>query len=173
VSKTPLHLFSIININRCAKLRKAVLPDLLLEDEPHLPEIIGRWKELEQLEMECKPSSFQELVNNLSPKLSSLKMFGSFKKDDISTMVNKLPKMKSLCLSKSYLQKDELLAILNGCKCLQELVARDCVGFEVDEEVLKRVTRVGIKVFDHEGSKLIDESGYETDECDPFYVYVM
>jgi hypothetical protein len=154
-------------------LRKAVLPNLPLEDEPHLTEVMGRWRELEQLEMECKPSSFQELVNNLSPKLSSLKIFGSFKKDDISAIVNKLPKIKSLCLSKSYLQKDELLAILNGCKCLEELVARDCVGFVVDEEVLKIVARVGIKVFEYEGSKLIDESGYETDECDPFYVHIM
>lgn len=138
-----------------------------------MPEIIGRWHELKQLEMECKPSSFQQLVNNLSPKLSSLKMFGSFKKDDVSAIVDKLPEMKFLCLSKSYLQQDELLAIVNGCKCLQELVARDCVGFEVDGEVLKRVKYAGIKVFDHEGSKLIDESGYETDECDPFYVHVM
>ena len=155
-------------------MRKATLPNLLSEDEPHLPEIIGRWHELEQLEMQCKPSSFPGLVSNLSPKLNCLKMFGSFKKDDVSVIVNKLPKMKSLCLSKSYLQKDELLSILNGLNSLEELVVRDCVGFEVDEEVLKRVMHSGIKVFEHEGSNLVyDEDGYDTDECDPLYVHVL
>ncbi|KAF3333691.1 F-box/LRR-repeat protein [Carex littledalei] len=159
--------------HRCPKLRKATLPILQSEDEPHLPEIIGRWHELEQLEMECKPSSFQELVNNLNPKLNSLKMFGSFKNDDVSVIVNKLPKLKCLCLSKSYMQKDELLSILNGCNSLEELVVRDCVGFEVNEEVLKRVMHSGIKVFEHEGSNLVNEDGYDTDECDPLYVHAL
>ncbi|KAJ4732334.1 F-box/LRR-repeat protein [Rhynchospora pubera] len=160
----------------CPKLKKAVLPNLQTEDEPHLPEIIGRWHELEQLEMECKPSSFQELVDQLRQnctKLVSLKLYGSFKNDDVSATVSKLPKIKRLCLSKSYLPKDKLLAILTGCKCLHELIVKDCVGFEVDEEVSKRVLSAGIKIFEHEGSKLVDEFGYETDECDPLYVHAI
>ncbi|KAJ3674494.1 hypothetical protein LUZ60_005110 [Juncus effusus] len=159
----------------CPKLTKLVLPNMLSEHEPHLPEIIGRWPELKQLEMEAKPSSFQGMINKISTncmKFVGLKLSGSFKSDDVSAMVNRLPKVKQLFLSKSFLRKEELLTILNGCKCLEELIVRECVGFEICEEDLKMVSGQ-IRIFEHEGSRLVGKFDYDTDECDPQHVLVI
>nr|CAD1841480.1 unnamed protein product [Ananas comosus var. bracteatus] len=158
----------------CTKLRKVILPNLASEDEPHLPEIVAKWGELEWLEMESKPSSFSETaaqIGRSSNSVVGLKMHGSIKKEDAAVIVDRLPDLKFLCLSRSYLPREELSAIVHGCKNLERLCARDCVGFEADEEVVKWCS--GIKSFEHEGSKVFDEFGYDTDECDPLYVHVI
>ncbi|KAG6508241.1 hypothetical protein ZIOFF_033614 [Zingiber officinale] len=48
---------------KCLRLKALALPDnLMLEDELRIPELVWRWKDLEHLEMETKPSSFLEAV---------------------------------------------------------------------------------------------------------------
>ncbi|XP_072988202.1 F-box/LRR-repeat protein At3g48880-like [Typha latifolia] len=160
--------------NECPRLQRVVLPNILSEDEPHLPEIFAKWKDLEWLEMATKPSSFLEVVTQISASCKNfvgLSMSGSIKKRDAMAIVELLPQLKCLCLNKSYLPKEELLIILSGCKNLERLSVKDCVGFELDVEVMNRGKGVG--VFEREGSKLFDEFGYETDECDPLYVHVI
>lgn len=158
----------------CPGLKKVVLPNLLSEDEVYIPELVGKWKELELLEMQSKPASFLEMVAQISlncNNFAALRMFGSIKPDDASAIIKLLPKLKHLCFDKSYLPKEQLLMIMDGCKELEILSVRDCIGFEADEEIMKRA--LGIKFFDCEGSKLFDDFGYETDECDPLYVHVI
>ncbi|RWW14279.1 hypothetical protein BHE74_00013256, partial [Ensete ventricosum] len=153
---------------------KGAARELRFPLEPHLPELVGKWKELERLEMESKPSSFLELVKQISltcKRFSGLAMSGSIKIEDVSAIVDYLPRIKTLCLHGSYLPKEKLLAILSGSRELEKLSVTDCVGFEADEEILHRAS--GIKTFEYEGSKLADDLGYETDECDPLYVHVV
>ncbi|XP_038970390.1 F-box/LRR-repeat protein At3g48880-like isoform X2 [Phoenix dactylifera] len=155
-------------------LKKVVLPNLLMEDEVHIPELVAKWKELELLEMQSKPASFSEMVTEISrncKNFAGLRMFGSIKKDDVLAIVRLLPKLKHLCFDKSYLPKEQLLMIMDGCKELEKLSVKDCIGFEADEEVMRKTS--GIKIFESEGSKLFDDSGYDTDECDPLYVHVI
>ncbi|RRT86117.1 hypothetical protein B296_00004489 [Ensete ventricosum] len=143
---------------RCPRLKKLVLPNLSPADEADIPKLVGKWKDLEQLEMESKPSSFLEMLSEINlhcKKFSGLKLCGSIKKEDMLAIVNLLPKLKFLCLSKSYLPREQLMGMLSGCKQLQRLTVSDCIGFEADEEVKKRGS--GIKIFEHEGSKLFDD----------------
>ncbi|URE00519.1 F-box LRR-repeat protein [Musa troglodytarum] len=158
----------------CPRLKVVVLPNLRSAEEPHIPEIVGKWKELERLEMESKPSSFSELVKQISlncERFSGLAMSGSIKIEDVSAIVDYLPRIKNLCLRDSYLPKETLLAILSGSRELEKLSVTGCIGFEADEEILHKAS--GLEAFEYEGSKLADASGYETDEGDPHYVHVV
>ncbi|WOK97088.1 hypothetical protein Cni_G05796 [Canna indica] len=159
----------------CPRLKTLVLPNILLADEPLIPQLVGKWKELEKLEMELKPSSFSEMVMQINlncRRFSGLRMFGSIKKEDVKAIIKYLPKIKHLNLSKSYLQKEELVEIIKGCRELETLSVNNCIGFEADEEeVLRRAS--AIKNFENEGSKLFDESAYDMDECDPLNVLVI
>ncbi|KAG1348022.1 F-box/LRR-repeat protein [Cocos nucifera] len=160
--------------NMCPRLKIAVLPKIMLEDEEHIPELVGKWKDLERLEMESKPSSFSEIATQVGLNCKSftgLRMFGAIKKEDVLAITKSLPKIRNLCLSGSYLCKKELLAMVDGCKELEKLIVNDCIGFEADEEVLKRAS--AITTFEHEGSKLYDDFGYDTDECDLHHVRVI
>ncbi|CAL9196233.1 unnamed protein product [Musa hybrid cultivar] len=160
--------------HECPRLKTLALPNLLLADEPQIPELVGRWKELETLEMESKPSSFLEMVRQISincGSFSGLRMWGSIKKDDVSAVVDCLPRIKHLSLSKSYLPNEQLVEIISGCRELETLRVNSCIGFEVDEEIVRRAS--GIKTFEHEGCKLFDESDCDMDECDPLYVHVI
>ncbi|KAG6509810.1 hypothetical protein ZIOFF_027817 [Zingiber officinale] len=68
-------------------------------------------------------------------------------------MARCLPELKHLELSKSYLTKDELLVVIGGCRKLETLTVKDCLGFQADDEILKLVSR--IERFEHEGSTLV------------------
>lgn len=145
-----------------------------MADEAHIPEMVGKWKDLERLEMGTKPSTFSTMVSEISRNcgnFTALRVSGSIKKEDAWAVVNSLPELKHLELSKSYLTKAELMVIMNGCRKLERLSVRNCLGFEADEEVLR--TGSGIKAFEHEGSKLLDDSGYETDEPDYHHEYFL
>ncbi|WOL10047.1 F-box/LRR-repeat protein [Canna indica] len=153
---------------KCPGLRRLALPDhLMLEDERRVPELVGRWKDLEELEMESKPSSFSEIVAGIGRgcrRFARLRVTGLITGEDARAVAEWLPELKCLELSKSYLTKEELEVILRGCRKLERVVVRNCLGFAADEEVLKM--GAGVKSFEHEGSKLLDDYGYETDEPD-------
>uniref|UniRef100_J3LR09 F-box/LRR-repeat protein 15/At3g58940/PEG3-like LRR domain-containing protein n=1 Tax=Oryza brachyantha TaxID=4533 RepID=J3LR09_ORYBR len=106
------------------------------------------------------------------PDLAGLRIAsGSIKPEDAAAMAASLPRLRSLCLDRCYLPRQELLAILAGCAELREFTARGCVGFdEKDEEVLRR--GAGMERFDVGGSRLLDEHpDVEPTNDDDFYCY--
>lgn len=144
--------------NECPRLKILGMDSLNLEDEMHFPKLVGKWKELQQLEIEFKPSSFPDLAAEISlncKKFRGLSMTSSITKEDASAIVTYLPKLHNLNLSRSYLPKIELLAIMDGCKELETLGANDCIGFRPnDEDVMQRAS--GLK-FESKGSKLMED----------------
>ncbi|KAG6517762.1 hypothetical protein ZIOFF_021160 [Zingiber officinale] len=128
---------------KCLRLKALALPDnLMLEDDLRIPELVWRWKDLEHLEMETKPSSFLEAVAEIGrncPRFVGLKVRGLIRREDAKALARCLPELKHLELSKSYLTKDELLVVIGGCRKL--------------DEILKLVSR--IERFEHEGSTLV------------------
>lgn len=77
-----------------------------------------------------------------------------------STIVSKLANIKCLALSNANFEKEHLKMILLGCKKLELLYVRNCVGFdEDDEEIIKLAS--AIKDFRCEGSTV-----YSDDEDD-------
>ncbi|KAG6492910.1 hypothetical protein ZIOFF_047881 [Zingiber officinale] len=142
---------------KCLRLKALALPDnLMLEDDLRIHELVWRWKDLEHLEMETKPSSFLEAVAEIGrncPRFVGLKVRGLIRREDAKALARCLPELKHLELSKSYLTKDELLVVIGGCRKLETLTVKDCLGFQADDEILKLVSR--IKRFEHEGSTLV------------------
>ncbi|KAJ6838406.1 F-box/LRR-repeat protein-like [Iris pallida] len=146
----------------CPKLKVLGMDSLRPESELHLPRLIGKWKELEQLEMETGPSSISDLAAAIGldcRNFRGLSMSGEVKMEDALAIVECLPKLKELNLSRSYLPKRELLAIMDGCRELETLSVKYCVGFKADdEEILGRAC--GTIKLEHEGSKLREDFGY-------------
>ncbi|KAH0457854.1 hypothetical protein IEQ34_013169 [Dendrobium chrysotoxum] len=156
----------------CPRLRKLGLPNLTLNEERHIPSLMSKWKELQQLELESKPSNFSQLAAMIGQNCNDfieLKMPSSaISKEDVLAIIKFLPKLRTLDLSRSYLPKKELLLIVEGCRELERLSVKNCVGFEADEEVKTKACR--IEKFEYEGSKMDYEGGFEVDECDDLYV---
>ncbi|GJN23980.1 hypothetical protein PR202_gb11683 [Eleusine coracana subsp. coracana] len=165
----------------CPRLRRLAIPKLPAGDEARLPELIPQWPLLEHLELESKPSSsFPTLAAQLAahcPRFTSLKTSGAVKPEDAAALTRHLPRLRSLCLDRSYLPRQELLAILSGCRDLRELSARGCVGFdENDDEVKRRAARIGR--FEVAGSRAVDEledefAAGDDESCGSSYVDVM
>ncbi|CAN6304245.1 unnamed protein product [Urochloa humidicola] len=162
----------------CQRLRRLALPPLPAADEAVLAELVPRWPLLEHLELDAKPSpaTFPALVEQLGrhcPNFASLKASGAVKPEDAAALARWLPRLRSLCLDRSYMPREELLAILAGCRELRDFSARGCVGFdEGDEEIARRGAR--IQRFDVAGSSVIDDELAAGDEfCDSSYVEVM
>jgi hypothetical protein len=159
---------------QCPRLRRLALPGLPAADEARLPELVTRWPLLEHLELDAKPCSvFPALAARLAQhctNFTSLKTSGAVKPEDADVLACSLPRLRSLCLDRSYLPRQELLAILSGSRELREFSARGCVGFdENDEEVRKRAA--GIWSFEVAGSRMVDD--LEDESCDSPYVDVM
>ncbi|KAH0468727.1 hypothetical protein IEQ34_001959 [Dendrobium chrysotoxum] len=151
--------------DECSKLKNLILPRIESEDEEQLLKAISNWKELEVLEMESKPSVLHEMVKQIGlhcNKFQGLKLRGCIKKEDAAAIIGSLPKLKWLDLSCCRLGREDLLAIIDGCRDLNRLSVRDCIGFEADDELKRRAS--GIVVFEHEGSMIEDEC--ELDELE-------
>ena len=115
---------------------------------------------LNTLEMASKPSSFLELLAQMSShcvKFTGLKMSGHIQKEDSYALVHSLPKLEYLNLGKSCMTKNELMMIIEGLKEMKKLIVNECVGFQVDDEVKKR--SFGIQTFQHEGCELRIDDG--------------
>jgi hypothetical protein len=102
-----------------------------------MPDLVPRWPLLE-------PSVFHALAASLAqhcPNFVSLKTSGVVKPEDPDALARSLPSLRSLCLDRSYLPRQELLAVLAGYhRELRDFSARSCIGFdENDEEVTPRV----------------------------------
>uniref|UniRef100_A0A0D3FLL5 F-box domain-containing protein n=1 Tax=Oryza barthii TaxID=65489 RepID=A0A0D3FLL5_9ORYZ len=170
----------------CPALRRLALPELPPADDARLPSLLPRWRRLTHLELDSKPSSFPAVAAALAlhcPDLAVLRVTsGSVKPEDAAAMAAASPlrgRLRSLCLDRCYLPRQELLAILAGCggaAPLREFTARFCVGFDdKDEEVLAR--GAAIERFDIGGSRLLDEPDGDAtngdDYCDSSYVDVI
>ncbi|KAK1353739.1 hypothetical protein POM88_052104 [Heracleum sosnowskyi] len=96
-------------------------------------------------------------------------VFGNLEILSIGTIVKLLPKLKRLYMDGADLSKENLLLIMRGCKELECLNVRDCIGFkENDEEILKLSS--SIRNFRCDGSTLYDDSDcymdiYDGDDC--------
>lgn len=141
--------------NECPRLKILALSNLRLEDHVHIPELVGKWKELEHLEMESNPSSFPKLaaeINLNCRRFSGLKMAG-LRTEDALAIVKHLPMLKYLNLSDSFMAKETLLMLMDACKEVEVLIVRHCIGFGGDEEVLAAAAAARVGVFEHDGSK--------------------
>lgn len=138
----------------CPKLKVLALPTLLWNDDKQLPELMGRWKEMETLEMAWKPISFLQMLEQIGhfcPNFSGLNLCGFFNGRDAEAMTRCLPRLKTLLMSASFLRREDLLLILEGCKELEEVDVSRCRGLDVDEGLLRRASKM--KRFSCEGCK--------------------
>ncbi|WOL07393.1 hypothetical protein Cni_G16134 [Canna indica] len=117
----------------CPNMKMLALPNLSATNEAEILKLVGKWKELEELEMEMKPFSFLEMlweINLNCVGFSSLKMMGSIKKGDVAAIVGYLSEIKHICLDKSYFSGEHLVELIGGCRELETMSVHDCVGFE-------------------------------------------
>ncbi|XP_077216324.1 F-box/LRR-repeat protein At3g48880-like [Tasmannia lanceolata] len=151
-----VNLDNIIYVSdECLGLKCLALPRL---DRRFLPELVGKWKHLEILLLQGMPSCISEMIkviNNHCKNFVGLKASGWVDDNVASAIVMFLPKIKYLVLSASTLSKENLMVILEGCKDLELLYLKNCVGFDVDEEILKRASH--IRDFNCEGAQLEED----------------
>lgn len=139
-------------------LKALCLPRINFDDEFQFLSLISKWSDLEWLEIESKPSNLREMVEQIGIHCSrfyGIKIRGLIREEDVSGIVDFLPKIKVLDLSGSRIGREEVLAIVDGCRELRRLSLKDCVGFEVDEDVKWRAR--DIHVFEFEGCRIEDE----------------
>ncbi|XP_020596988.1 F-box/LRR-repeat protein At3g48880-like [Phalaenopsis equestris] len=151
----------------CPKLKVLGLPRVNFDDEVRFLNLISKWRDLEWLEMDSKPRNLREIAEQIGIHCSrfyGIKICGLIGKEDVSGIVDFIPKIEVLDLSGSRIGKEEVLAILDGCRELKRLSLKDCVGFEADEEVRCRAR--GIKIFEFEGCRVEDELRASVDQSD-------
>ncbi|KAK1404196.1 hypothetical protein POM88_003801 [Heracleum sosnowskyi] len=87
-----------------------------------------------------------------------------------SAIASSFATIKRLVLDKTKLKKVDLELILRGCKELELIYVRDCVGFDEDDEEILALAS-GIKEFQREGSRtqINNSSGYNEYICDDVY----
>ncbi|XP_077215588.1 F-box/LRR-repeat protein At3g48880-like [Tasmannia lanceolata] len=132
-------------------------------------ELVGKLKHLEILLLEVIPDSFTEIlqvISNHCKNFVNLKASGWVDDNVASAIVMFLPKIKYLNLSASTLSKKNLMVILEGCKDLELLYLKNCVGFDVDEEILNRASH--IRDFNCEGAQLEEDFLFVYDNYDDY-----
>ncbi|XP_010274488.1 PREDICTED: F-box/LRR-repeat protein At3g48880-like [Nelumbo nucifera] len=105
---------------------------------------MSKFKDLRGLTLGLLPNCLEEFLTDVGlncKKFESLTMSGPINSEDALAIVTHLPTIKSLHLRGSRLLREDLKIILEGCKELCLLDVRDCVGFEVDDEILKLASR--------------------------------
>lgn len=134
------------------------LPRINFDDGVCFLSLIKNWSDLEWLELESKPSSLGGITKQIGihcKNFNGLKISGVIEMNDVLEIVTFLPKIGVLDLSGSRIGKEEVLAIVDGCKDLKGLSLKGCVGLEVDGELKERVK--GIAAFEFEGCRVEDE----------------
>lgn len=134
-------------------------------------DLLVKWKSLEVLKLDmCR--HLVQVIGNISLNCKNfveLSVTNSYVDQEVAiAIVSNLSTIKRLVLDKTKLEKVNLELILKGCKELELLHVRDCIGFdEDDEEILMFAS--GIKDFQCKGSrtKIYNYSGYDSDE--PYY----
>ncbi|KAI8002732.1 F-box/LRR-repeat protein [Camellia lanceoleosa] len=145
----------------CPGLKTLMLPlphDHMLK----IPKLISNWKSLEFLRL-GNSNQMQEFITEISIHCNNfvgLSVVSAYIwKDEASAIVTLLPNINYLSLRYASMKKENLVMILQGCKELEYVDVRDCIGFnEGDDEILKFASH--IRTFKHKGSCLFDDVDY-------------
>ncbi|XP_043705132.1 F-box/LRR-repeat protein At3g48880-like [Telopea speciosissima] len=141
--------------SRCPSLKYLGLPSNLLSVHGELiQELISKWKDLQQLFLGDTEFSFKEILIQISlncKNFNGLSAKGYVGNKEASAIATLLPNINYLWLKETTLPLESLKMILLGCRELVLLDARNCEGFEAeDDEILKMASH--IKTFMTEGS---------------------
>ncbi|KAK8954217.1 F-box protein SKIP19 [Platanthera zijinensis] len=145
----------------CPGLKVLGLPRISVDDESQFLNLITNWKDFELLEMDSKPAKLTEIMKLIDlhcKNFGGLKLRGWISRDEALGIADSLPKLRFLDLSGSHLSKEEILIIVDGCRELKKLKVNDCVGFEGEDEELKKRRATAMDVFEHEGCVIGDDS---------------
>ncbi|KAL6336041.1 hypothetical protein AAG906_003668 [Vitis piasezkii] len=106
---------------------------LLFKQSTIIPKLISKWKNLEMLTLGSR--------RNMVEILSQIRIYVG--KDEVTAMITSLPNLKYLDLKGSTIEQKNLVMILQGCKELQLLDVRDCIGFwEGNAEILELASHI-------------------------------
>lgn len=123
-----------------------------------IPKLISKWKNLETMAWFIKFSLKETVVqiglhcNNFT-SLSA--PYSSIEEGEASAMVASLPKLKYLDLRNSFIGKEALCLIAQGCKQLVHLDVRKCRGFNADDAEISALAS-HIPGFMCQGSAVLD-----------------
>ncbi|KAJ9701178.1 hypothetical protein PVL29_006498 [Vitis rotundifolia] len=131
--------------DECPALKVLELPnDLLKRESSIIPELISKWRNLEQLRLE-RPSNLEEILHQISchcKNFFGLSVIDSeIWENEVSAIVS-LPNIKYLILRGTFIERKSLVMILQGCNKLELLDIRDCIGFEGDDELLNLASHI-------------------------------
>ncbi|CAL5442115.1 unnamed protein product [Camellia sinensis] len=156
--------------DECPDLRALLLPQDLPDDHMlQIPILISKWKNLEILRL-GGTFQMQEVLAQINIHCKNFIGLAiaraRVEQDEASAIVTLLPNIKQLFLRHAYMEKENLVMILQGCKELEYFDVRHCTGFdEGDDEILKLASH--IRTFKDEGSMLYD---YDDDYCPTYRV---
>eukprot|EP00258_Populus_trichocarpa_P012866 XP_002323183.3 putative F-box/LRR-repeat protein 23 [Populus trichocarpa] len=162
--------------DECPALTALLLPsDILRCESSIVPTLIGKWEHLENLWL----GSSENLVNIITQiSLACNKFSGlcvssaTIQEEEASAIVTNLPNIKYLILRGAWIDFEDLVIILQGCKNLVHLDVRDCLGFDFDDEKVLELAS-NIKTFKCEGSMLVDyDDGVIDHDYDVYEGYI-
>ncbi|XP_020570686.1 F-box/LRR-repeat protein At3g48880-like [Phalaenopsis equestris] len=134
----------------CPKLKVVEFPGVRRQDEKQLPQLISKWKELETLKISLKPVSFIETIEQINincPNFAGLRLYGLFNNAETKAIAGCIPRLKIFAINGSIIDKEGLMEILDGCSELEVLNVSDCAGFDVDDEILMKASKIKKFVF--------------------------
>ncbi|XP_042484543.1 F-box/LRR-repeat protein At3g48880-like [Macadamia integrifolia] len=146
--------------NECPALKAMGMPQSVLQlHRKVIPELVGKWKDLQRLHLGSTHFSFKEILIHVSlncKNFNGLSVRGKVGNYEASAIATLLPNIKNLWLREGTLvTRESLQIILEGCRDLVLLDARSCFGFEAEDEVILKMAS-HIKTFMVEGSCIGD-----------------
>ncbi|CAK7345414.1 unnamed protein product [Dovyalis caffra] len=142
-------------VDKCPSLRRLSLPRCQSGDGGFNAELIRKLKHLEELTLRDSANLIditREInINCTNFTLLAISHGGAcIKEEEASAIVNNLPKIKYLKLSKGFIEQKSLVMILKGCKNLVHLDVSNCLGFNPDDKILALASHIG--EFNYKGS---------------------
>ncbi|KAK8964565.1 hypothetical protein KSP40_PGU018044 [Platanthera guangdongensis] len=125
---------------KCYYYSRLALPTLLQQDDRKIQELLRKWKELETLELKWKPFSFLRIAEAIGancPKFTELRLCGVIERRDAKAIVKNFPKLKRLEMTSSFMRREDLVMVLEGCRELQAVDVSRSGGFDGEDEALK------------------------------------
>ncbi|CAI9290464.1 unnamed protein product [Lactuca saligna] len=138
---------------RCPSLKLLVLPSYLsYVINFEVSDSICKWKDLEALQV-ASLIGLKKTIANISKNCQNFKHLSVYVPridGDVALAIgSQLPKIKTLDLQFSKIERSDLVVILKGCQKLEQLDVRECKGVAYDDEILNLAR--SIRVFRHEG----------------------
>lgn len=158
--------------DECPALITLSLPyDIIRSESSIVPSLIGKCEHLENLWLGSS-INLENIITQISlacNKFSGLSISSATIQEEEASAIVNLPNIKCLILRRARIDFGNLVIILQGCKNLVHLDARDCIGFDSDdEEVLELASH--IKTFKCDGSMLYDyDDDFAIDPDDLLY----